>query len=784
LIGGHFAHDTGRDRFVYFGGSDPYSFTPVDETWELDPTSDTWELKNPAHRPEARAQGQFFYEPSLGQMVLLGGDTGQSGPAPHSTVWAWDGVDWQLLDSGDPLLARARAGNYYDPDRHQLVLLGGFMSSLTAPREQGLATISVVGQLCHADTDCPTAHCIDGVCCATPCEGTCSACDVPGHQGECILVPRGLPDPDSCALGACDGQGQCRAFLGQPCAEAADCADGFCTDGVCCLAASCEGECRRCGREADGPAGRGVCVAVKATAHEGEVTLGVEDLDTCHDDHACDPAGRCTKKTGQPCASPDECVGAVCADGVCRDESPPFCDGDHTLYFAGGQQQSCLAYRCTTDGKCQTSCTTGADCAADARCDLSGRCVAGRPASEDGVGCTVGPRPGRGAAGLWLVLLGLGLAARRRGPRALGLLTLGLLVGCGDPPPLTLSPGASGAAGGGGAAGAGQGGTGGTGAGAAGRGGQAGETGAAGSAVARLDPAASLAACEAYGSRFCALFAQCLAPSFARSFRDLDDCVSFFQTTCQRAAMAPGALTLSAEDGACIEATATGSCDDLVQKTFNQPGVLACRSLPVGAAPDGQPCAVGSQCASGRCRLASWQGCGRCQAVAEEGDECAFSRDFLHDSGCARGLYCSFDGSCHRPRNAGEKCDFEQICAVGFYCDGICLPSPKPGEPCLGLPGECGLLDCSGNPATCQPLSVETEVGKPCGYQAKQFVYTVCGAGLSCLLTGQPSGTCQPAPGEGAPCSSDLNAPCAGARLTCIEGVCQVPFAVDPAMCL
>src|SRR5882757_1035226 len=79
----------------------------------------------------------------------------------------------------------------------------------------------VVGKACAASPDCETANCIDGVCCATTCDGKCNSCALVNTgkaDGTCAPVQTGsdphndcAKDSDPCGLdGACDGAGACR----------------------------------------------------------------------------------------------------------------------------------------------------------------------------------------------------------------------------------------------------------------------------------------------------------------------------------------------------------------------------------------------------------------------------------------------------------------------------------------------------------------------------------------------------------------------------------------------
>jgi cysteine-rich repeat protein len=63
------------------------------------------------------------------------------------------------------------------------------------------------GASCSTPDACMSRMCVDDVCCADACTGTCEACDVQGRLGDCVLVPDGTdPDgecPGECVAGAC-----------------------------------------------------------------------------------------------------------------------------------------------------------------------------------------------------------------------------------------------------------------------------------------------------------------------------------------------------------------------------------------------------------------------------------------------------------------------------------------------------------------------------------------------------------------------------------------------------
>ena len=66
------------------------------------------------------------------------------------------------------------------------------------------------GSTCSNNTECSSAHCVDGICCDAACDGVCESCRVPETFGVCSIVPA-MTDPDGeCGpTGYCDGTGAC-----------------------------------------------------------------------------------------------------------------------------------------------------------------------------------------------------------------------------------------------------------------------------------------------------------------------------------------------------------------------------------------------------------------------------------------------------------------------------------------------------------------------------------------------------------------------------------------------
>jgi hypothetical protein len=177
------------------------------------------------------------------------------------------------------------------------------------------------GEPCASNADCDSGHCVDGVCCAGDCVGSCYTCAAPGTVGTCVARPAGRTprSADACGQediasvcgndGLCDGAGHCRLRLANT-----PCGAGHCDGDAVVGARVCDGfgSCR--------PAATQICVPYRcdpATA-------------ACRDDCAtdvdcpgstCESGGRCHLGGGQSCNSGSECASAWCMAGVCCNSS-------------------------------------------------------------------------------------------------------------------------------------------------------------------------------------------------------------------------------------------------------------------------------------------------------------------------------------------------------------------------------------------------------------------------------------------------------------------------------
>ncbi len=216
-----------------------------------------------------------------------------------------------------------------------------------------------LGSPCHQGGDCLSGHCVEGVCCDSPCSQTCQTCVAPDQAGRCVAV-RLDTDRDRCAgTAGCDRRGECKLLSGQPCGADGDCLSGYCVDRICC-SSSCEEPCRRCDR----PGRKGNCSPV------------VDDVDpgSCDGPVGCDGGARCRGADGAACSTPADCLSGHCVDGICCDR--PCSD----------RCSSCLERN--TWGKCRLlrNREHAGLCAGDRVCNAYAECVLrrGKPCDEAG----------------------------------------------------------------------------------------------------------------------------------------------------------------------------------------------------------------------------------------------------------------------------------------------------------------------------------------------------------------------------------------------------------------
>lgn len=149
------------------------------------------------------------------------------------------------------------------------------------------------GQSCGGDDECTSGHCVDGVCCDTPCDEQCAACNVPGALGTCaaVLGPARGGRAGCAGLGACGAQ--CDGTNPASCTfpgETTSCGVASCGNGAALAAPTCDGE--------------GSCQTPTATRCDSLTCEGTQ--------------------CGSGCTTDEQCLGdAECRDGSCVDAVLP-----------------------------------------------------------------------------------------------------------------------------------------------------------------------------------------------------------------------------------------------------------------------------------------------------------------------------------------------------------------------------------------------------------------------------------------------------------------------------
>lgn len=110
---------------------------------------------------------------------------------PDSGTWATYSSSTSGLATGTELsLVVASTGSTTQTSDTDF-LAGTLDGSATTTGSGDAASVKwlVLGDSCSTDGDCPSNHCVDGVCCDTACDGTCEACDLSGTVGTCTYLP-------------------------------------------------------------------------------------------------------------------------------------------------------------------------------------------------------------------------------------------------------------------------------------------------------------------------------------------------------------------------------------------------------------------------------------------------------------------------------------------------------------------------------------------------------------------------------------------------------------------
>jgi len=171
------------------------------------------------------------------------------------------------------------------------------------------------GLSCSSTSQCLSGYCADGFCCGNVCTSLCYACSATkkgqGYDGVCGPIANALDPDNECNPGECNGSGACNQSQmlqanGTACASAAQCASGFCVDGLCCNTA-CNATCQACSATKKGSGTDGTCGNIKYdTDPDNECAAG-----------GCSGNGTCQYYNGVACSATADCLSNYCVDGFC-----------------------------------------------------------------------------------------------------------------------------------------------------------------------------------------------------------------------------------------------------------------------------------------------------------------------------------------------------------------------------------------------------------------------------------------------------------------------------------
>ena len=236
---------------------------------------------------------------------------------------------------------------------------------------------AALGSACSCDPDCDSGFCVDGVCCASACQDTCKACNVPGMMGTCSFTPAGVSprspdscktsDPGTCGLdGTCDGSGACRQYP-----TGTVCTPGSCNQAAVTGIKVCDGG-GRCV-----PGSLKICVPYNCSQATKDCAAACTTSADCSNGHAC-VAGSCgPKPTGAVCTADSQCELGHCSDGICCESS---CMGACVACNLVGHEGTCWPIAagnldprklCKDSGP--ASCGQTGSCDGQGSCDLYSR---------------------------------------------------------------------------------------------------------------------------------------------------------------------------------------------------------------------------------------------------------------------------------------------------------------------------------------------------------------------------------------------------------------------------
>ena len=262
------------------------------------------------------------------------------------------------------------------------------------------------GAPCEDNEVCESGYCIDGVCCATECTGTCMACNeslTGSSSGVCLAVSVDTdpdnecePDGSTCGLdGFCSGvlagsgdQSSC-GFVNTD----VQCLDERCVGADIYGSANCNGAGSCGGSTVSSECGLYACQGDPGSPECPTTCTSDAQCDVAAGAFCCESTGQCVtgKQPGETCSSAGECGCGFCVDGVCCGTAcTGSCYSCNQAYTGGVASGECAP---VAAGLSWSDCTAEATstCGLNGKCDGSGACQQYNSTTECGpAGCSGG----------------------------------------------------------------------------------------------------------------------------------------------------------------------------------------------------------------------------------------------------------------------------------------------------------------------------------------------------------------------------------------------------------
>jgi hypothetical protein len=126
--GAPMAYDAATQTVVLFGGGNGSVGVAYDDTWTWNGT--IWTQQFPASAPPALSGDAMPYDAALGVVVLFGGCVDSIWEDTTNETWIWNGTNWKQIYPATLPPNRYLFGMDYDPVHHDVLMFGGYSSTV------------------------------------------------------------------------------------------------------------------------------------------------------------------------------------------------------------------------------------------------------------------------------------------------------------------------------------------------------------------------------------------------------------------------------------------------------------------------------------------------------------------------------------------------------------------------------------------------------------------------------------------------------------------------------